>query len=599
MGAGALTLGISLAICAAFTLALSMNVQQFALSASIKHRILARWGRDAVWVGGLLLYLVAQGFLVAALNYGPQTLISALFATVLLFDALIARFILLKRISGTDALGLTVILVAVMVCAFCGPTTNYEITVPFMKDCISSPMGALFTMASFMFVLMLTKLVFVFEDTYPLFRVPEVEELQQKNGVKFVAKPPKHVEYLMIIIYPLALAVVEMGGQTTLKGFMGLLINDFGGVWTSAMFWCVAITWLCCVGGTVYGLRKVYAKFETVECLPIEYGVNTVLCIFAGLIFYQEHEYVETNNLIMIVVSAMFVPVGVAIMVLGKNSESADPSQDASAEMAPSTPVQTAIGLQGVEIDSARASLRRTSRLSARGGLALLPHPRKSISELALGEVAAGEVAAGEVAASRGGSGRRASRSSDYNYTDNTHSLQLAVAMRDGAAAAQEEEEEEEEEEEDRWDDEPLDTDQPTGGALHGLRGLQKEEQEEEGVYASQQQDRARGTDGPQQALPARQANGDEPPQGRHSDSMTPWAASADKRERPSVTDTRRRTHLQTPRRTSVTFADESPRRIAGDGRMPIGLDELMPTLDAWENGGASPGQAGSRGRAT
>jgi hypothetical protein len=37
-------------------------------------------------------------------------------------------------------------------------------------------------------------------------------------------------------------------------------------------------------------LRKVYSKFETGECLPTEYGVQTVLTITAGLILYQVSE---------------------------------------------------------------------------------------------------------------------------------------------------------------------------------------------------------------------------------------------------------------------------------------------------------------------
>jgi hypothetical protein len=509
MAASGFVIGIVLAICAAFTLALSMNVQQFALSAPIKHRILARWGRDMIWVGGLFLYLMAQGFLVAALNFGPQTLISAVFATVLLFDALIARFILRKEILATDALGLAVILAAVMVCAICGPNIDYDVSIPVVKNCITNPMGALFTMASFMFVCMLTKLVFVFEATYPLFRSPEVEELQMKNGVDAVIKPPKHVESLMMVIYPLALAVVEMGGQTTLKGFMGMVIFDIELVFTSGIFWAVACTWLCCVAGTVYGLRKVYAKFETVECLPIEYGVNTVLCIFAGLIFYQEHQYVDSTNLVIISVSACFVPVGVAIMVLGKrdaigheqNQLSLEAQLERAAVQQPSqhertvdigstTPAQSRVSFANrvdgtrASMDGTRASIRRQSRLGARGGLALLPNPRKSINELAAGGLVHGLVAG-------------------FATSERTQSMH----------------------------DTRDDIDERGGGGDHNIGG----------------------------------DHNTDVSSGRQAHSMTPWAT--DKR---------------------VLSDGAGTARFVGEGERPIGIADLMPTLNSWENGGAA-----------
>ena len=92
MGDGMFFLGVLMGLLSAFTLAVSMNVQEFALAAAEDQKLIVRFGRNPLWIFGLILYLVSQGFFVAALSMASQTLVSALFAYCLIFDALMHKF---------------------------------------------------------------------------------------------------------------------------------------------------------------------------------------------------------------------------------------------------------------------------------------------------------------------------------------------------------------------------------------------------------------------------------------------------------------------------------------------------------------------------
>ena len=101
--------GALLCVLSAFVLAVSMNVQQYALSCD-KESTMVRWfkgccrcsrskaaatqkeevdddkllasARNKMWVCGLLLYLVAQLLFVASINMGEFALMSSLFTLV-------------------------------------------------------------------------------------------------------------------------------------------------------------------------------------------------------------------------------------------------------------------------------------------------------------------------------------------------------------------------------------------------------------------------------------------------------------------------------------------------------------------------------------
>jgi hypothetical protein len=71
------SIGISLCLLGALFGAMSMNVQQLALS----NKEWSKGKKNGVWFMGLLLYLVSQVISVVSLTYSPLALMAALFTT--------------------------------------------------------------------------------------------------------------------------------------------------------------------------------------------------------------------------------------------------------------------------------------------------------------------------------------------------------------------------------------------------------------------------------------------------------------------------------------------------------------------------------------
>jgi hypothetical protein len=83
-------IGMLVCLLAGFLLALSMNLQSYALTCP--DEVLGRWSRTVRWSFGIFVYILAQGCFVVAISLGPFGLMSSIFTTCLIFDQLIAYF---------------------------------------------------------------------------------------------------------------------------------------------------------------------------------------------------------------------------------------------------------------------------------------------------------------------------------------------------------------------------------------------------------------------------------------------------------------------------------------------------------------------------
>ena len=122
-GAAELAIGILLTLCGAVTLALSMVIQRYALahpSPTIPYcGLQIKKGR--VWAFGLLLYIFANVFKVIGLMFGPMTVLSSVFTTLLIFNLVIANKLLDERITPPKVAGAILILVGAGLCTSATP----------------------------------------------------------------------------------------------------------------------------------------------------------------------------------------------------------------------------------------------------------------------------------------------------------------------------------------------------------------------------------------------------------------------------------------------------------------------------------------------
>jgi hypothetical protein len=184
--AGGLFIGIGLCLLAACTLALSMNVQCYALSSAqaefdglienIFCGMHSCMTRNRLWSFGLLLYAFANMFYVVGLGFAPLSLMSALFATVLVFNALFANRFLGEALVQSDMVGLGIIVASVGVCGYFGPTESTQYSANDLYDLTVHPIGIAFWLVSLGSLFFLISKVNKFEDEYPDFGIPDEDD---------------------------------------------------------------------------------------------------------------------------------------------------------------------------------------------------------------------------------------------------------------------------------------------------------------------------------------------------------------------------------------------------------------------------------------
>jgi hypothetical protein len=160
--------GILLCELAVFTPALSMNMQRLALSVSDEWFADKKWRtRNSLWSLGLLLYATANVFYVCALSFAPLALMSALFATVLVFNALLAQLLRREGLNIHDYVGLSIIVVGVAACGYAGPSDTCVYSVETIESLMRQPSGFAYMCTTSVIIFIAVVIVVRFESLYP------------------------------------------------------------------------------------------------------------------------------------------------------------------------------------------------------------------------------------------------------------------------------------------------------------------------------------------------------------------------------------------------------------------------------------------------
>ena len=79
-------------------------------------------------------------------------------------------------------------------------------------------------------------------------------------------------------------------------------------VYVSIGFWV-----LLSFGGSLAWMPIVYKRYEVSVALPIEYGSLNAFSVLSGLLFYDEHIYMQPWQLALQVVGCVAILIGIAI----------------------------------------------------------------------------------------------------------------------------------------------------------------------------------------------------------------------------------------------------------------------------------------------
>jgi drug/metabolite transporter (DMT)-like permease len=219
-------IGIVLILSGALVLAVGMNLQQFALQGDLRKvsYIVKRLGcfsgdleqvqeppsghrdfggmftctpRNVLWIIGMSIYLLAQGFVTASLALAPFALVSALFASVLVWNQLIAMAFHHKRFNQREITGMVIVVGALAVCAPNSPNESYKISPDFIAATLEIHSAVAVIVLLFIMGLVGVVTVRAFEKQYPF-----SPETSPEAGNLFV--PPSTYRQMQLI-YPMIL----------------------------------------------------------------------------------------------------------------------------------------------------------------------------------------------------------------------------------------------------------------------------------------------------------------------------------------------------------------------------------------------------------
>jgi hypothetical protein len=293
---------------------MSMNIQQYALtSPDIKEAD----KRYRLWLGGLALYCIAQIICTAALSFSPLSLVAALFTTMLIFDALIGRFLVTQKPLRLPALvGLAMIFVSVVLVAAVGPKEEYAITAECLVYWAKASQGTAAISSLAIIFLANFSIYRWFTKKYPHFREVDHATGEMQDVV------PNWLFLTMQIVFPACLAVTETVGSLALKALSSMVRNGLSSKEGAAdlltpEFLFLVMIYVGSVIMIITWLRIVYSKWATAECLGAEYGMVAVFSIVSSLLYYQEHK--DPNiNLPLIAMAVLGIVIGICILVVGE-----------------------------------------------------------------------------------------------------------------------------------------------------------------------------------------------------------------------------------------------------------------------------------------
>ena len=252
---------------------------------------------NLVWLGGLFVYMIANVFYTMALNYAPQSICAALFSTVLIWNAVIATYVLGEKTTRFDVAGYALIMLGITVTSAHLPHTEITYDGADLWQLTQQPLALTYLAATSGAVVLLTLGISVFEKRYP-----DID----------LDLPPPAILLSATLAYPTLLAIYESIVQLCLKGGSNMLY---------LMIFCIPSPLIptlpaACKGkqgaellkvpmfyavmglGTFVSLmilvwlRKGYKRFDATQMLPVQNGVLVSSSVFGGLMFYQDYHRV-------------------------------------------------------------------------------------------------------------------------------------------------------------------------------------------------------------------------------------------------------------------------------------------------------------------
>lgn len=325
MGTGDFVVGVVLATAAAASLALSMVTQRFALSCSEDRLVVGglQLSRNALWVAGLVGYGAANGLYVAALQYGPLSVMASVFTTLLIFNCVFARCLLGEALTPPKLAGCATILAGVVLVVVGSPKNiDVDLSAGDVSRLLAKPLGAAYLAVLLGAVAASVLAIREFEKRYPLNLAKtrsatiELDALDKCGGGGAAAPgpPPPRLDDVMAVVYPASLGLDEAIAHLTMKAAVSMVSGCVGGATCgAAVVWVFAVVWIGASLATLWWLRNVFARYEVTDALPVEYGAVNAASVLSGLLFYGERRFMTSVELALVLGGVLVILAGIAV----------------------------------------------------------------------------------------------------------------------------------------------------------------------------------------------------------------------------------------------------------------------------------------------
>ena len=293
-------LGAGLCESAVVLIAIGANIQRYALDRISPARRICNIvsARSLLWLCGLSVYFTANVIYTIALVFAPASLCATLMATIVPINALTSRLILGEKLQLVDIQGGLAITGGICLAAYAAPYTNDEYDAEQLQRLFFAPDSVWLLLAQISAVLTLAVIVLAHESE--------------------CCCAPACLSPAMPFAYPVVIGLLESLVQTAQKGGSSLLAQTLGGgaspIDSDGIFWYVMGAWGLTSLLVVWWLRKGLSMIEASRLLPIEYGTFTASSVVAGLVVYDEAQYVSKPHRVLMTIGVVLVALGCAFV---------------------------------------------------------------------------------------------------------------------------------------------------------------------------------------------------------------------------------------------------------------------------------------------
>ena len=313
-----LLLGVFLAIISSGLIVLGTVVQRYGLIVVRQDGCCGKTSSgcsNSVWLSGWVIYVAGNGVYTYAVTMAPATLCSALLGTAVVWNGIIARFILGERLELCDVHGGILILTGIALSQTFGPSGSTNHTAWEFLELFADPAGALY-LAIHVLVLLVLMLRLVLEEKKSATVASNDGASGSSNPNNNNAVPSSSATVVSSVLiamqYPVVVGMIEALQQLCLIAASRMFWRSAAGdsQLCHGAFWASWIALFAMCIGQVWWLRKALLRLEVKRVLPVEYGTQSSLSMIGSLLFLQERHFVENADMAGILC-------GIALIVMG------------------------------------------------------------------------------------------------------------------------------------------------------------------------------------------------------------------------------------------------------------------------------------------